>query len=136
AGRQCAPRGKQGLIRNCAEYALKLADHAQHAVQGDHLPSSFPESLKDAIEDWSFETEEGSTKWGLWLHSENGGMDSVCLFVQHLLQQFDPQAKVSFEWSHDCSKPRIDAFGGGAAIITATEIKTMSTGQWIREQAA
>ena len=63
----------------------------------------------------------------------NGGMDAVCAFIQHLLQKFDSQDRVTFEWSHDCSKPRTDAYGGGAAIVTAKEIKTMSTSQWLAE---
>jgi hypothetical protein len=42
---------------------------------------------------------------------------------------------VTFEWSHDCSKPRVDAYGGGAAIITAKRIKTMSTCEWLRKHA-
>jgi len=65
-----------------------------------------------------------------------GGVDAVCLFIQHLLQKFDPQGRVSLEWSHDCSKPRVDAYGGGAAFITATEIKTMSTAAWLKAQIA
>ena len=73
---------------------------------------------------------------GLWLHSQNGGVDSACAFLQHLLQKFDLPDPVTFEWSHDCSKPRTDAYGGGAAIVTAQEIKTMSTSRWLEEQTA
>jgi hypothetical protein len=43
---------------------------------------------------------------------------------------------VAFEWSHDCSRPLTDAYGGGAVLITAKGIKTMSTRQWLRENAA
>jgi hypothetical protein len=56
--------------------------------------------------------------------------------VEHLLQKFDPKSYVTFEWSHDCSKPRVDAYGGGAAVITAQEIKTMSTVAWLNQQIA
>ena len=119
-------------------YALNLANEAGRAHQGDDLPAEFPASLTDTIEDWQFDTDADSPAedHGLWLHSENGGMDAVCAFLQHLLQRFDPTGRVTFEWSHDCSKPRTDAYGGGAALITAQEIKTMSTGQWLAEQTA
>jgi len=119
------------------EYALDLAHKASLVQQGEPLPDDFPPALVDAIEDWHFETvaDDSGTKHGLWLHSIYGGVDAVCLPIQHLLQKFDPQGKVSFEWSHDCSKPRVDAYGGGAAIITATEIKSMSTAAWLRQQA-
>jgi hypothetical protein len=34
------------------------------------------------------------------------------------------------------SKPRVDAYGGVAAFITAKEIKTVSTAAWLNEQMA
>jgi hypothetical protein len=120
------------------EYALELAHKASLAQQGDELPNDFPKALVDMIEDWHFETvaDNSGTKHRLWLHSIYGGVDAVCLFIQHLLQKFDLQGKVSFEWSHDCSKPRVDAYGGGAAFITAQEIRTMSTAAWVNDQIA
>ena len=71
-----------------------------------------------------------------WLVTDGGGHLAHPPFIQHLLQKFDPQGHVTFEWSHDCSKPRVDAYGGGAAFITAKEIKTMSTAAWVNEQIA
>ncbi len=120
------------------EYALNLATQASQGQQGDELPADFPKELQDVLEDWQFEAEadHSSGQPGLWLHSEYGGIDAVCAFIQHLLQKFDPKGQVSFEWSHDCSKPRPDAYGGGAAIITAREIKSMSTAQWLQQNGA
>jgi len=119
-------------------YALQLAGQASCIQQGDVPPEDFPEGLAGVIEDWCFETaadtDEG--KPALWLHSSNGGIDAVCAFIQHLLQKFNLPEQVTFEWSHDCSKPRTDAYGGGAAIITAAEIKTMSTHAWLQKHAA
>ncbi len=119
-------------------YALDLAHKASLAQQGDELPADFPKELVDMIEDWHFEMEadNSGTTHGLWLHSMYGGVDAACAVIQHLLQKFDPKSYVTFEWSHDCSKPRVDAYGGGAAIITAQEIKSMSTAAWLNEQIA
>ncbi len=119
-------------------HALDLAATASRAQQGDEPSEVLPDSIQKVVEDWQFETEAQSHdgKWGLWLHSENGGIDAVCVFVQHLLQKFDPQGRVAFEWSHDCTKPRLDAFGGGAAVITAKKIKTMNTAGWLQKNAA
>jgi len=118
--------------------ALEMAEQAGAIQQGYEQLGDFPASLADVIEDWRFETvpENSPGQWGVWLHSNDGGIDAVCAFIQHLLQKFRPEGCVSFEWSHDCSKPRTDAYGGGAAIITARNIKTMSTGQWLRRHAA
>jgi hypothetical protein len=111
-------------------YALQLANTANSIKFGEtESPPDFPDSLKQVLGDWQFETEVCDE--GIWLHSESGGIDAVCAFVQHLLKKYDFAPFVSFEWSHDCSKPRTDAYGGGAAVITATEIKTMSTADWI-----
>ena len=104
-------------------YALELYHQAEQGHQGDELAPDFPKELEESLEDWQFETEADDQEHGIWLHSMNGGMDAVCAFIQHLLQKFDSQDRVTFEWSHDCSKPRTDAYGGGAAIVTAKRSK-------------
>jgi hypothetical protein len=109
------------------QYAVDLAKRVTaHRMNDEPVPDKLPKDLCDVLEDWCFETE--MDKDGIWLHSQYGGIDAACAFIQHLLQKFDPKGCVTFEWSHDCNKPRVDAFGGGAAIITSTEIKTMNTG--------
>ena len=116
------------------DYALKLFLQMSAIQQGNDIPEDFPAPLKEVCEDCSFDADaDGPTN--LWLHSCYGGIDAVCAFVQHLLQQFDPEGVISFEWSHDCSKPRTDAYGGGAAHITAKEIKTLNTSEWLRSLA-
>jgi hypothetical protein len=119
-------------------YAVDLAANASRAQLGDEPSEVLPASIQDVVQDWQFETDPDSAdgKWGLWLHSDYGGIDAVCAFIQHLLQKFDPKGRVALEWSNDCSKPRVDAFGGGAALITAKKIKSMNTADWVRQQAA
>lgn len=118
-------------------YALTIANQASRINQGDEAPADFPADLKEHTENWWFEAEADVVKKqpGLWLHSSNGGIDAVCAFIQHLLQKFDRTERVTFQWSHDCSKPRTDAYGGGAAIITARKIKSMSTNEWLCKHA-
>ena len=118
-------------------YAIKLAGDGGRLNQGDEAEGEFPAELQEHAEDWCFDVEADVVEEhpGLWLHSSNGGINAVCAFLQHLLQKFDPAGQVTFEWSHDCSKPRIDAYGGGAAIITAKKIKTMSTCEWLCKHA-
>jgi hypothetical protein len=120
-------------------YALDLAGQAARAHQGDQLSDNFPKNLAGVIEDWNFETEadQAPGKPGLWLHTSSGGVDAACAFIQHLLDKFDPTGRVTFEWSNDCSRPRVvGAYGGGAVIITARKIKSMTTIQWLRKHAA
>ncbi len=119
-------------------YADAIARQAFSIQQGDAAPADFPSELLPHTGDWCFEAQSDvlNQRARLWLHSDNGGIDAVCAFIQHLLQKFALPEVVTFEWSHDCSKPRVDAYGGGAAIITAQAIKTMSTCQWLRENVA
>ena len=119
------------------QYALDLAGKAAAACFRDEeepAPADIPAELLDVLEDWHFETEKDENH-SIWLHSQNGGIDAVCAFIQHLLKKFNPEGRVEFEWSNDCSKPRLDAYGGGAALVTAQEIKTMNTCEWLRQQA-
>lgn len=118
------------------EYATRLAEHASGIQLGNEMAADFPESLRDVTDDWLFETDanDASEGRGLWLHSSNGGIDAVCAFIQHLLQRFTPDHHVTLEWSNDCSKPRVDAFGGGAALITARKIKSINTGEWLHRE--
>ena len=117
-------------------YALDLAHQASLMMHGDENPENIPDDLAGVLDGWSFETEaqESRDGWAIWIHSSNGGIDAVCAFIQHLLKKFNPTGIVNFQWSDDCSKPRVDAYGGGAAIITAKKIKSINTGQWIQQQ--
>ncbi|MEQ2009766.1 MAG: hypothetical protein ABMA26_23520 [Limisphaerales bacterium] len=121
-------------------YALQLAATVSRLNLGDAADADLPEALRApaVIEDWCFEVEADTVEQqpGLWLHSSEGGIDAACAFVQHLLQTYDPAGRVTFQWAYDCTRPCLDAYGGGAALITATEIKAMSTHQWLQAQAA
>jgi hypothetical protein len=120
-------------------YAADLAQQAFYIHMGDEpMTDDFPACLRDVVDDWQFETvaNHPSEGWGLWLHSSCGGIDAVCAFIQHLLARFDPAGNVALEGSNDCSKPRVDAFGGGAALISARNVKTINTGAWLHRQVA
>lgn len=120
------------LTKEQQAYAFEVAKQVEEH-QTQELPTDFPGSLTAEIENWTFETER--TEPGLWLHSQYGGQDAACAFIQHLLQKYEFAGGVTFEWSHDCSKPRTDAYGGGAALITKDKIKTFTTAAWLREVA-
>lgn len=119
--------------------ALDLAEQGSYAFLGDEsLPEDFPEVLREVVEDWCFETvaSDPSEGCGLWLHSNNGGIDAACAYIQYLLERFNPNGHVCVEWSNDCSKPRTDAYGGGAALITSGEIRIITTREWLDQQVA
>lgn len=113
--------------------ALELFRQMSAIQQGEEAPEDFPANLKEFADDCVFEVEAGTEPNSLWIHSDCGGVDSVCEFVHYIIKQFKLEP-VAFEWSFDCTKPRTDAYGGGAAYITSTEIKSITTFDWIREQ--
>jgi len=118
------------------QYALELASKAARHFwdEGEQpSPTDVPEEFVNLLEDWSFHVEPDNDT-GIWVHSDSGGIDAACAFIQHLLKKFNLEKRLSFEWSNDCSQPRVDAYGGGAAIITAEKILTMSTSQWLEQQ--
>ena len=120
------------LTKEQQEYGMQIAKQVeQHRFHDEPLPTDFPEQLKSAVEDWTFETKANDK--GIWLHSQYGGQESAGVFIQHLLQKFAFAGGVAFEWSHDCTKPLTDAFGGGAAFVTANEIETFTTQEWLAQ---
>jgi hypothetical protein len=122
------------LNKQQQEYAVGIVRQIEAKRNEDKpLPADFSSDLVDEVENWTFETEAQDE--GLWLNSQYGGQETACVFIQHLLQKFDFAPHVAFEWSYDCSKPRTDAYGGGAAFITTTEIETFTTTEWLQKMS-
>jgi hypothetical protein len=72
-------------------------------------------------------------KEGLWVYCEEvGNPENAARFVQYLMQHFTV-LPMGFEWANTCSKPRSDAFGGGACWITKDNIEWLSTNTWLEE---
>lgn len=56
--------------------------------------------------------------------------------LQEILRRSSALAFITIETSFNCSKMRSDGFGGGAVVITADAVDTMSTRQFIDETRA
>ena len=76
----------------------------------------------------------------LWLHSDDqGDPEHVIQFVLRLAEELSLAGVWGFSWSHTCSKPRIDAFGGGAHVIdlgARRSIADIDCGNFVHEQIA
>ena len=74
----------------------------------------------------------------IWIHDDDGCVDIEALvdLIQIWMQtseySHDP---VGFEWANTCNKPRLDAFGGGAVMITKGGTRWLHTGQWLLQLA-
>lgn len=121
--------------KEAVDYAIELvqemADIDTEGVAAAIIPEGWADDAEN--ENWNFDVDrEGDAN--IWIRSDSGGIDEIIKLIQHLMRKFDMTEPVSFEWSHTCSKPRTDAYGGGAAYITATEVRTFNTSQWLRAQ--
>jgi len=71
----------------------------------------------------------------LWIWSDDyGDPNQVIAFVSALGPMLGLTGLWGFEWANTCSRPRIDAFGGGAAVIdlaTGDIIDMLSTNSWM-----
>lgn len=71
----------------------------------------------------------------LWIYAEEHGyVDRVAHLVQKFLRQFRPDETWSLTYSVTCSKPRVSDFGGGAVVVSATDIKWFNAWDFVEEQ--
>ncbi|MBU1747812.1 MAG: hypothetical protein KKA73_08985, partial [Chloroflexi bacterium] len=79
---------------------------------------------------WEFDILQNS----LWLHAdEQFNLDHVASLARRFIRRFRPDYRFSIEWADTCSTPRTDSFGGGWAVVTATEVITGTTGMAVME---
>ena len=75
---------------------------------------------------------EGST---LWIHDdEHGDVEAVIRFVLRLAAELDLTGLWGFQYALTCSRPRLDAFGGGAHVIDLGARKSIgwtSSQEWL-----
>lgn len=109
-----------------AARALKLFADLRAADQEADDPevSGFDLALQDA--------PEGSI---LWIHDdEYGDVEAVIRFVLRLAEDLDLTGLWGFQYALTCSRPRLDAFGGGAHVIDLGARKSIgwtSTNEWL-----
>ncbi len=71
----------------------------------------------------------------LWIHDDDhGDVDAVIRFVLRLADDLDLTGLWGFQYALTCSRPRLDAFGGGAHAIDLGARKSIgwsSTQEWL-----
>jgi hypothetical protein len=116
---------------------------ADNAARADRIRGELAAELdRDEVTSLGFamkvdhETGPGS----LWLHSdEYGEPEHVIAFVLRCAEQLNLAGIWGFTWSHSGSKPRLDAFGGGAHVLDLrprTTIADIDCSNFVHEQTA
>ena len=76
----------------------------------------------------------------LWIHSDDYGEPAhVVEFVLRCAEAFRLKGRWGFSWALTCSKPQLDAFGGGAELLDLTSrksIASMDCHHWLTTRAA
>lgn len=70
---------------------------------------------------------------GVWIHDDGGEADTNILIevVRWLLAQDGAPEYVTFEWASTCTKPQLDSFHGGAAIVHKDWYRAEFTGDLV-----
>ncbi|MBV9994972.1 MAG: hypothetical protein JO127_07150 [Caulobacteraceae bacterium] len=66
----------------------------------------------------------------LWIHDDGGcgEPEQVIAFVLRCAEAFDLKGRWGFCWALTCSRPRLDAFGGGAQVF---DLGTRKSLDWV-----
>jgi hypothetical protein len=76
--------------------------------------------------------QDGPESSVLWIRDdESSDVEAVIAFVLRLAEDLDLAGLWGFEHSTTCSRPRLDAFGGGAHVIDLTARKVIG---WVNTQ--
>ena len=79
--------------------------------------------------------QDGPDSSILWIHDDDSGdVESVIAFVLRVAADLDLTGLWGFEYANTCSRPRLDAFGGGAHVIdlgARTTIGWTNTNEWL-----
>jgi hypothetical protein len=97
---------------------------AEEDAPGDPTYSGFALALQD-----------GPGTSVLWFHDDGqGDVEAVIAFVLRLAPEIDLTGLWGFDYAHTCSRPRLEAFGGGAHVIdlgARRSIGWISTHEWL-----
>ena len=79
--------------------------------------------------------QEGDAAHVLWIHEDvSGDVEQVICFVLRLADELDLTGFWGFQYALTCSRPRLDAFGGGAHVIDLGARKSIgwtSSQEWL-----
>ena len=76
---------------------------------------------------------------GVWVHDDEGegNVEAAIVFCQTYLREVGkPNQGVIIEWATTCSKPRLNEFFGGAVLVTADEVNSISAENELRRLAS
>lgn len=117
--------------------AVALLAKIDEAIEEERLTEgleAFEHFVKEGMQSSICAEADGTT---VWVRDECGQpfLEVVVEWLKEVLKRYHPDGAIGFDYSNDCSKHRINSFGGGAVFITKDEDKWMNTCQWLEDTA-
>jgi hypothetical protein len=107
----------------------------ENAARALALYNDAPPDQNGAHPSDGFRLSWDETGGQLWFHDDGfGDPERVIAFVLRCAEEFNLQGLWGFEYANTCSKPRLDAFGGGAHVIDLSarkSIASVNTNEWL-----
>lgn len=79
--------------------------------------------------------QPGSDSTQLWIRDDvTGDPELVVRFVQRCASEFGLTGLWGFQWANSCSRPRLDAYGGGLHVLdlsTGDTVDSIDTHGWL-----
>ena len=130
-----------------ANYYLQFSsildvDTAENAARAEEIRGEFAAELyRHEGESLGFVMELNHERLGaLWIYSdEYGEPEHVIRFVLRCAEMLNLSGLWGFTWSLSCSKPRLDAFGGGAQLVDLGKresIDSIDCTHWLESRLA
>lgn len=102
---------------------------AENAAMADAIRGELAAELdrdEGACLGFEMEVDHGHGPGALWISSdEYGEPEHVIRFVLRCAEAFNLSGVWGFTWGLSCSKPLLDAFGGGAQVLDLGERKSL-----------
>lgn len=109
-----------------AEKALRAIDFVVELRDEDD------QSDEPQFHGFDLSLQDGPKSSILWIRDDaSGDVEAVVTFVLRLAEALDLSGLWGFEHSNTCSRPRLDAFGGGAHVIDLGARKAIG---WVNTQ--
>ena len=116
---------------------------AENAARAEDIRGAFAADLyrdEGGYPGFEMQVDHESGLGVLWLYSdEYGEPEHVIRFVLRCAEAFDLTGLWGFCWGLTCSKPRLDAFGGGAQVIDLGKqesVDWIDCSHWLAERLA
>ena len=112
------------------ELPTEALDWIEAEVKGEQ--SAKFEKKYGSITGCNFERSDPKT---LWIsNDESANINALSAVIQEALKKFNLKDKIGFKYAFTCSNPHLDAFGGGATVITKNSFDYISTSMWLDEK--